>query len=92
MMTMMTVTTVTLTVTQSVCYIMNELIMNPPCCKLSLGVVCVISFRHSYAIIIIIIIYVGPTIMCNCFNINSENRTNTQQNEKLVDIDMHFDS
>jgi len=39
-------------------------------------------------------IYVGPTklIMYNCFNINSKNRTNTQQNEKLVDVDMHFDS
>ena len=32
-------------------------------------------------------IYVGPTTNnYNCFNINSKSRTNTQQNEKLVDI------
>jgi len=28
-------------------------------------------------------------IMCNWFNINSKSHTNTQQNEKLVDIDTH---
>ena len=26
-------------------------------------------------------------IICNCVNINSKSRINTQQNEKLVDID-----